>query len=200
MYLFLDIETTGLPTRKGWDEYYPYTKSSCYDSSRVVQVGLLLCDKNMKKIDEKDMVVRRDGFHIPKSEFHCITNAISEERGIPMSEIGDVLVSMMGRASHLLAHNALFDITILKSEFHRIGKTNVVDALTGIKTICTMKKTAPIVGILSRNGFKSPRLDELYKYAVGKTIQNHHNALGDVQSLHEAITSLLQSGELTLPL
>jgi hypothetical protein len=66
MYLFLDIETTGLPTRKGWDEYYPYTKSSCYDSSRVV----LCCDKNMKKIDEKDMVVRRDGFHIPKSEFH----------------------------------------------------------------------------------------------------------------------------------
>jgi hypothetical protein len=51
-----------------------------------------------------------------------------------------------------------------------------------------------------RNGFKSPRLDELYKYAVGKTIQNHHNALGDVQSLHEAITSLLESGEFTLPL
>jgi DNA polymerase III epsilon subunit-like protein len=41
IFLF-DLETTGTPTRKGYNKYYSYKDLSKYDSSRIVQIGARL--------------------------------------------------------------------------------------------------------------------------------------------------------------
>jgi DNA polymerase III epsilon subunit-like protein len=40
--LFLDLETTGFPTKVSFDKYHPYTQVAYYDTSRVVQLALIV--------------------------------------------------------------------------------------------------------------------------------------------------------------
>ena len=43
--LFLDLETTGLPKTIGYSMYHPYQQIIYYDSSRIVQIALLVYEK-----------------------------------------------------------------------------------------------------------------------------------------------------------
>lgn len=58
--LFLDLETTGLPIVIKYGKYYPYSQLQYYDSSRIVQLALLVyetkeCDSNTSsKIDNSN--------------------------------------------------------------------------------------------------------------------------------------------------
>ena len=98
------------------------------------------------------------------------------------------------KSTCLVAHNADFDINIFKSELYRHELYELLEHMNKIKVVCTMKSTKDLIGSLNKFGkVKNPNLKELYTYATGREMENHHNSLYDVINLHEAISELLRS-------
>jgi hypothetical protein len=93
MALIIDVETTGLPIRTGlkYGEFPAYEKINLYDSSRIVQISLMLCNENLEEIEFKDFIIKADNFSINNSSFHGITNEISHNEGVPFSVVAEVI-------------------------------------------------------------------------------------------------------------
>ena len=91
MALIIDIETTGFPKRDGlpYGENPSYEELNMYDSSRIVQISMMLCNEKFEEVELKDFIVKADGFTIRNEKFHGITNEISENKGIPFSKIAE---------------------------------------------------------------------------------------------------------------
>ncbi len=53
--LVFDTETTGLPSRKGYDKYYPYTELIHYDKSRIISICWHLYED--KKLVSKNILL-----------------------------------------------------------------------------------------------------------------------------------------------
>lgn len=192
MSIILDVETTGLPDRLGFDHYFPYTDINKYDNSRIVQFSFILCDDTFSKVETHDYVIKGD-FPIPESDFHNITYELSQSKGISLSEVIERFENCLSKASHLIAHNIFFDINVLKSELCRIGKTDTIESIENKVHVCTLKNSTNILCLnKGKYGYKSPKLSELYKFATKKQIENAHNSLYDVLNLHEAMISLPQ--------
>ena len=189
MSLIIDIETTGLPKRFN-DKYYPYTELDKYNSSRIVQISFMLCNERLENIDLKDFIVKRDNFLISNSQFHGITNDISTNEGVQFIEIAKILSKYLKYVSHVIAHNADFDINIISSELHRYGLNTIIEELISKKSICTMKHTTDLVGIYNNRGIKYPSLPELYNFLFKKNMENAHNSKYDVINLHSIVNKL----------
>ena len=59
---------------------------------------------------------------------------------------------MLKKVSHIVAHNAIFDMSILKSELFRLGLYSIIDELNTKQILCTMKHTKKIVKALNKIG------------------------------------------------
>ena len=195
MALIIDVETIGLPDRDGllYGEYHSFENLAMYDSCRIVQISLMLCNKQFEPIELKDFIVKTDGFTINNSDFHGITNEISENKGIPFSEIAKELVVYLKQASHIIAHNAAFDVNIIKSELYRIGMHEIISEMNTKEILCTMKYTKFIVNARNSRGVKYPSLSELYTCVVKEQIENAHNSKYDVINLHKIIKIMYDS-------
>lgn len=192
MALIIDVETTGLPLRGGlpYGSNPPYKQLNMYDSSRIVQLTMMLCNENYEQIELKDYIVKTDGFVIKNSSFHGITNEISSTQGIPFHLIAEELSSYLKQISLIIAHNAHFDISVIKSELYRIGLTSIIDEIAAKEVVCSMKHTKMLVKARNNYGFKDPSLAELYSFATNKNIENQHNSKYDVINLHEIVKTL----------
>ena len=196
MALILDIETTGLPTRISFGKYHPYKKLDAYASSRIVQMSFMLCDDDFVEVAMEDFVIKADGFKIGVSPFHKITDDISTARGVPLSEAFDAFEKYLVNVSHIIAHNADFDVNIVKSELFRLGKHDLIQKIEQKVVMCTMAHTKAIVSARNAFGLKNPSLSELYSFACKEPIANEHDSLFDVKNLHKAIKTLYDSGSL----
>lgn len=192
MALIIDVETTGLPQRDNlsYGQNPSYEKLNMYDSSRVVQISMMLCDEKFEQIELKDFIVKANNFTIENSAFHGITNEISANEGISFSEIAKEISKYLKRVSHIIAHNASFDISILNSELYRAGFHTIISELKTKKILCTMKHTKFIVKAKNNYGIKYPSLAELYKFVIKKNIENAHNSKYDVINLHTIIKTM----------
>ena len=65
MALIIDIETTGLPNRKGlkFGENPSYLDNNKYDSCRIVQISYMLCDNKLEKIKLNDNIIKRSVYN-----------------------------------------------------------------------------------------------------------------------------------------
>lgn len=198
MALIIDTETTGLPQRGSlpYGQYPSHEKLNMYDSARVVQVSMMLCNEHFEQVELKDFIVKADGFTIGNSEFHGITDKISATKGIPFSKVAEVLSAYLKQVSHIVAHNANFDLFILNSELYRLGMHSLIAELKTKRTLCTMKHTKMIVKIRNNYGIKDPSLAELYGYVFKKNIENAHNSKYDVINLHSIVKSMYDSKQL----
>ena len=199
MALFFDVETTGLPIRGNlpYGINPVYNKLESYNNARIVQITIMLCDENLNEIELKDFIIKADGFAINNEKFHGITNEISAMEGISIIEFANILQPYLKRISHMIAHNANFDISILKSELYRYGMQSIIDELDTKTILCTMKKTKYIINSRNSYGIKDPSLAELYQYVFNEQIQNAHNAKYDVINMHAAIKILYDWKQLT---
>lgn len=192
-FVFLDLETTGVPERG--QSYKEYT-------CRIVQISCMLCE-GINTLDEKsfeDIVIKSDGFEISNAQFHGISMERSLAEGIEFKDAADKLFGMLYRSGCVMAHNADFDINVLKSELYRYELTEYLEELEKIDVICTMKATKNLVGAVGKtNRLKYPNLKELYRFSTGKELEGHHNSKYDVLNLHEAIQCLVRKEMLTLP-
>jgi len=150
-----------------------------------------------EEIEFIDFVVKTDGYSIGNSQFHGITDEISATEGVPFSQIAETLSVFLKKVSHIVAHNAIFDMSILKSELFRLGLYSIIDELNTKQILCTMKHTKKIVKALNKFGnIKYPSLAELYSFVFNKNIENAHNSKYDVINLHGIVKNMYDSNQL----
>ena len=95
MALIIDVETTGLPQRQKnslFGQLPLHENLELYNSARVVQVSMMLCNELFEEIEFIDFIVKTDGYTIGNSQFHGITDEISATEGVPFSQIADILL------------------------------------------------------------------------------------------------------------
>lgn len=201
MALIIDVETIGLPERgtSKFNDTPAYNLLDKYDGARMVQITMMLCNEQFEQIELLDFIVKADGFTIENSEFHGITNEISLERGIPFGEIALILSDKLKHVSHIMAHNAIFDVCIIKSELHRLGMDSIIEEMNSKKVVCTMKLTKSLVGAKNKfDKIKPPSLAELYAFTFNEPISNAHNSNYDVINLYNSIKHLRDTQQLKM--
>ena len=194
-YLFINLETSGLPTmRPGYhenpaDEYYPYTDHPKYDGSRIIQLTWYLGDSHEHAdmgpvLDKVNMYyIKRNGFTITNTQYHGITNDISDTEGTRLVTVikKKGFRDALRKADYLVAHNAPFVINILLNELERLGsckgtikriqkmaqKGNIFDTCQLGKPVCQLKWRGP--------GYKPPKLAQLFKQYHAEQVEIVYN-------------------------
>ena len=184
--LILDVETTGLPkSRKAH-----YTDLAAYEPARIVQFTMMQCDNDLNEVELKDYIVKADGFIIENSHIHGITQDISDVDGISFIDILPKLEELLQTCDTIYAHNAEFDINVIKSELLRYKRQDLIDLIHTKIIICTMRETTNMVNIRTKYGPKWPTLAELYYYLFRAPLENAHNSKYDVINLHKIVQKL----------
>lgn len=199
--IMFDLETTGFPCRNGlkFGEYHTYTNTPMYDTSRVVQISYMICNDDLDTMSMHDSIIDRcNDFEISNAHIHGITNEISSETGVDFQEVMIDFHKALKISKVLVAHNADFDVNILKAELYRRGMHDVLAELCTKKVVCTMKSTMYIVCARTMyNKVKYPTLGELYEFATHTRMEKAHNAKYDVMNMHEAVKILHDDGRCT---
>lgn len=187
MYLFLDTETTGLPTRYN----APVSDVHCWP--RMVQVAWVLVDPEGHELTAHCHIIRPDGFSIPADavRVHGITTEIARLHGIDVHRALDELTLDLPSASLLIGHNLDFDYGVVGAEYFRAGRK--VNPLEGLQRYCTMKTTTELCRIPGGyGGYKWPTLDELHQTLFGKRLKAGHDALADARACARCYFALLK--------
>lgn len=194
--ILFDLETTGLPSKAGlrFGETHAFTDTPKYDSARVVQISFMVCSDQLLTLSLHDYVINSDNeFKITNSHIHGITDARSLLLGKSFDAVMDEFREALLTAHTVIAHNADFDVNVLKAELFRRGSLDLLDQLDSKSVVCTMKACKTVVNAQSvYHRLKYPSLKELYEFATGKVMQRAHDAKYDVLNMHEAIKSLFE--------
>lgn len=194
MALFIDTETNGLPDAKNlnlkWGDYPFYKLLYRYGNARIVQLSYMITDEDFNQIELIDHIIKRNNFEITNSEFHGITNEISDN-GIEFDYAFEEFYESLKKVTHIVAHNIAFDINVIKSELYRRNKLYIIDEINKKTLLCTMKHCKDIVKIINQYGrFKNPSLKEIYNFCFNKDIENAHNSKYDVINMHAVIKKM----------
>jgi DNA polymerase-3 subunit epsilon len=179
-----DLETSGLPRKISFAEYYPYTQNEYYDSSRIL--SLAFAEIRLGNVDDLERINVHSYFRKPENfaiseesfKVHKLSTEFLSENGKEMHEIlnSSALIDLFNRADYILSHNILFDFNILCNEMSRLGIKVPEDWTSKLACSCKMAS------------YK--RLGDLYQDVVQKKAENLHNAAGDVQVLLEILNRL----------
>lgn len=186
--LFLDTETTGLPSR--WNA--PYN-----EWPRMVSLAYMLCEQDGKVIDQMELIIKPDGYTIPKeaSDIHGITQIIAEQQGNDLQMVLIKLLTLVEIADLIVFHNQSFDVGIITGEQMRMGfgKSEYISSQKP-KIFCTKEQSTSICKIPgSRGGYKCPSLAELCAFC-GVENKGAHNAMNDVEATKECYFYLANQG------
>lgn len=199
LVMFIDIETSGLPLKTNSYEDDSPVK---YDNARAIQLSMITCDReSFAIVDSKSYLIKSDGFPIDNSEIHGITLQRSLTEGIEFDAVMNDFKKYLQITSLLLAHNADFDVKILKNELKVHKKYDILDLLESIETQCTMELTKPMVGLMNKAGsLKNPSLKELYEKATKRIIDptRHEDRPNSVRHLYDAIKQLIDDKKIAL--
>jgi DNA polymerase III epsilon subunit-like protein len=190
MALFIDTETNGLPDMTGmnWGQYPQYTIIEKYNTARIVQLSYIVTDYDYNQIHLDDFIIKRENFNISNSEFHSITDEISDKEGVDFNIAIEKFYENLKNIDFIIAHNIAFDISVIKSELYRRGRFDILSEIDKKNIICTMRHTKNILKIINKFGkYKYPSMKELYSYCFGQEISNPHNSMYDVINLHACI-------------
>lgn len=170
----IDLETSGLPQRKGYDRYYEPRMISYYDTCRVVSIGLVTNDGH-----EEYKIIKPIDFTITNSSFHGIDQQRALDEGYDLRAFfTDDVVEKIKNADLIVNHNINFDWHVLRSELIRQGLHDVERILACKKILCTMKDGKHHFGL-----DKWPTLKDLYMKCFNTPMTgNHHNALDDARA------------------
>ena len=185
MALIFDTETNGLPICKSYSEFPCYTDLSKYNSARLVQISYIITDRSFNKLEESDDIIKATDFKIENTQFHGITDEISNSKGIPFIEFAQKFNNSLDFIDTIIAHNIKFDINVLRAELYRHNLLDIIIKLDSKQMICTMQYTKYIVcsKFKSGMGIKDPSLKELYQFFMKKEITNQHNSKYDTFNL-----------------
>jgi DNA polymerase III epsilon subunit-like protein len=195
-YLILDIETTGLP--KDRNNLSPY---NIMNWPWIVQIAWIIFDKDFKWVESYNYIVKQKR-KIPSEaiEIHGITDTIAEQEGVEIGIVLEQFRKALDQVDTIVAHNIDFDIPIIECEYIRNGFGK---QLTEKTLICTMMASVNFCRIRTGQGYKWPKLIELYQKCFypnspGKIrINDLHNAFVDVHLTSKCFFSLKERGIIT---
>lgn len=191
LYLTGDTESTGLLNFQNLKnlEIQPH----------ICQLGLELTDENEKVFAEINILIKPNGWTIPKaaSDVHGITTEQCEKYGIDIKRALAIITGYALLNPIFLAHNKAYDLTLIDIEYQRLGKES---PLKNLKQICTMEATTNLVKIpKARGGYKWAKLQEAYMFCFGKNFDGAHDAMIDVRSCREIFFDLKRKNLITIP-
>lgn len=185
MYLFFDVETTGLSAR----------------ADRIVQLAWALTDFDGNVEAMRTYIIKPDGFSIPlaASKIHGISTARACDIGDSLQLVLERFAADVESAVVVVAHNISFDAGILRTEFKRI---NLPCPIENKLQICTMRLSTEwcrLPKFNGRTGFKFPKLSELYFRLFGESFDGAHDAANDVRACMRAYFELVRKGIVVPP-
>ena len=193
-YLFFDLETTGLITKRGAKycqlKYMPRTISICWT----------LTDSKNNVIEHFYSIVKPVGFEIPEDsiKIHGVTNEIAKRDGKSFKKIVRKIQGIVNKYNEnnltLIAHNLSFDIEVLKADLLRNKQYQLIADLDKFRTICTKEDTIDYCKCepFRWGSWKWPRLEELHQKCFNTGIENAHCAEDDVNALRKCFFHLLK--------
>ena len=169
-YIAFDFETSGLPKGRK-----PLTRETLhqFDSCRAVSLSAARFSSRGRLVDTFDAMVYPGDFEISPGSMaiHGITEDMAKSKGRPFTNVFMDFIKFIGpRTKTIVAHNAKFDIGVLRSEMmrHKLDPC-LIDDLT---FRCTLE--------LYRERFLAPiKLTVLYEQLFGEEFQDAHNSLAD---------------------
>lgn len=192
MFLIYDTETTGLP------KDYNAPPTDVDNWPRMVQIAWQLHDKTGKLIENKNYIVRPDGFDIPynATQIHGITTEKAMQEGLPLQEVLEEFRKAIAQTKVLGGHNLSFDQGIVGAEFVRMGLDYKEIDLPIADTMELSTEFCALPG--GRNGkFKPPKLEELHEVLFGEKFDEAHNASADVNATARSFMELIRIGVFT---
>lgn len=169
LILFLDTETTGLPTKR----QDAIIESNVWPD--IVSVAWVLTDEAGRILRTFYTIVKPDGWTITpdSTRIHGISHEVAEKSGMNFTLVMDTLQAMLGIADRVVCHNVHFDSNVIMNAFHwrMCRPVGYKDCFKD--TYCTMEMGKKV-------GHKFPKLAQLYQDLFKKppTVELH-NALND---------------------
>jgi DNA polymerase III alpha subunit (gram-positive type) len=168
-YLFLDIETTGLPI------YRSDKPEDLGNWPYIVEIGWLLLDVKGKLIDEGSNFIKQQ---VKISDFvtsiNHITNEMMIKEGIEPKDAWLKIQKAIGNSKELIGHNLAFLLPILQAEFIRAG---LQKPLVNEPQFCTQEMGCDFCKIYSDKtmpDYKLPSLEELVKACFFPNVTTFH--------------------------
>ncbi len=194
MYIIFDTETTGLP--RNWNA--PITDTSNWP--RVVQIAWQVHDDLGRLIENKDFLIRPDGFDIPfdAERIHGISTELAQQYGDPLEDVLMQFNKALEKADFVVGQNVGFDINVLGCEFVRLNQSSKMAEMPVLDT-CT-EVTAELCKLPGGRGgrFKLPTLTELHQFLFHFPFSEAHNATADVEATTRCFLELIRLGHFTL--
>jgi DNA polymerase-3 subunit epsilon len=178
MILITDVETTGF-YRSSLPPEHP-------SQPHIVQIAAKLCEPTGEDVLSFSTIVD-PGVMISAevAKIHGITSARAREFGVHPDVAMKMFMHLYERASLVVAHNAAFDMQVLRTALYRVM---IFPDLLKKPQICTMVEATPIIKLpptermlaAGRTNFKSPKLSECIKRFFNEDLDGAHDAMVDV--------------------
>ena len=171
-YIAFDFETSGLPKGRRNVKITPETLH-CFDTCRAVSLSAARFSNKGRLIDTFDAIIHPTDFQISQGsiDIHGITQERAEREGRPFIEVFLDFARFIGpRTTTMVAHNAIFDTSVLRSEMirHQLD----LSLIQNLNFRCTLE--------LHKEKHLTPiKLGILYKEIFGVDFENAHNSLAD---------------------
>ena len=171
-YIAFDFETSGLPKGR---RNLPVTHETLvnYDTCRAVSLSAARFSSRGRLTDTFDAMILPTDFTIGEQSvaIHGITQERALTEGRPFTDVFIDFMKFIGpRTKTIVAHNAKFDTSVLRSEMLRHGL--YPELIEDLDFQCTME--------LYRSRYLKPiRLGVLYEDLFGRPFENAHNSLAD---------------------
>ncbi len=185
MYLFFDVETTGMP--RSWKA--PMTDT--FNWPHVVQIAWQLYDENRVLTDVQDYIIKPEGWEIPyeAERIHKISTERAKAEGQPIQKALEAFRDIIDKTTYAIAHNYDFDSKVIGAAFIR---KNISHNLFNTEYYCTMREGTWYCKIPGKGGkYKWPKLEELHQKLFGARFADAHNAAVDVQATANCFFKLL---------
>jgi DNA polymerase-3 subunit alpha len=194
MYIIFDTETTGLP--RNWNA--PITDTSNWP--RVIQIAWQVHDDMGRLIENKDFLIRPDGFDIPydAEKIHGISTELAQQYGDSLEDVLLLFNNALEKADFVVGQNVGFDINVLGCEFVRLDQSSKMAEMPVLDT-CT-EVTAELCKLPGGRGgrFKLPTLTELHQFLFHVPFSEAHNATADVEATTRCFLELIRLGHFSL--
>lgn len=196
MILFFDTETTGLPI----DWKAPMHVVDNWP--RVIQLAWMTTDLKGEVMNQKELLVKPDGWVIPAEKFwidHGFNTEKSKKEGHPMRNVLAEFIADLNQSTYLVSHNMDFDHCVLGAEMIRYDVKGKKLIRMCTKDLATDYCAIPFAGRKDKRSwvaqrYKWPKLEELHLKLFGRDFDGKHQAGGDVLALKNCFFELVRLG------
>lgn len=182
LLFFTDTETTGIPD---------FSKPADAEGQpRVASMAGVLVKRSTRDIISfYNFPIRPEGWTMPPevAKIHGMTQEWLETYGISIQDVLRLYRYMIAQGAVIVAHNAQFDLKMLRGELRRF---NCPDLFENTWRICTYRQSPD--DCKHQRGNK--RLGTMYEYYTGQKPKNEHRAIGDVQMLRQMFFAMEDRG------